>query len=1368
MSGKAKFRLSLMFALALVCGYVGWLFFRERDPIVPLETAERTYQDGLKLEKLKDFKNAAEKYDQANVLLEHSLKRLNGPHGLDKEKLEEVSGKVLYMKSLALRDKYYAAAAAAGKPLAEAKDSVTNQNFRTVLNIPDSKDREEATGCIRGAATLFLAKEYDVQLEALRLELMSTPIAWDQVEKLSRAILEIKPSDNRAKFMLAKFEFEQPEPGKLVPSAPERRSPERIRVAKRLVEEVKTDSTFPVWRTEFLNAQIHFWLMNRARDKRAPEFQSELATLDMLLLDEVVGAVPRIRRGEGMERLGAWDIDSVLMLHSLAADIAVETIRKKNLPDYSILAKVFRDTLAFCEKKLDGSDGNFSRPMLINVLLNVMSKSQSFLASQNEKEWLAGVELLRPLLREEFKSDRCDPYRVAQFAEILMREAQLRKSRGVRESEWVQLPIEAKKWLDDGLQFGKDHNLTNYQMAPFNMLAANILFFNTDKRENLEPFIRALELTKRHPQAEALALVLDGACDEREGRLEKARWKLTRALKIAGGEEEVRANASLANIYMAMGMPDHALVSLNQLAGVYDRFKDLSDLEKQWITQFLRQPRDYYALTAIANLESARKDIDAFYQKNPKARSFPAEIVKEREDRVKNLLQHELPRVTSQGFMTRISFVNYLTATRRRQLAENAWLELFNSEWKDRVELLTLKVGLMQVEAFEAFEAGNSNKGNEVLGSIDSIIEGFIQVHPTNESAKLYYALWLAQTKRNPQAREYLKKIADTTKLSPEFKRVLAAVTLSHNSSNSPMRLVKHMPRDPQIDHILFDIGRNIDTQVEQVRTELTRHESVGIGRVMLAEELYAKDDYYASAEAFAGTLDFTRIKAMAQHGVIRSMFALAAQDSDKALALNMKLLNEFPREPALHLTYAYVFLVRDEIGNPTDNWEVHGRKMGSALNVWAQHMKDEAADNDAMIALTKAEFWFRANRMDVARELTQKALSHDARNPNVLVACINMILDDPAQERDPNLRGYIEKLKAIAADSGPERALTNFLSGRAEEFEGQWPRAIAIYEETLKTFNRDRNAFMRLVNLLDMSGDYAKALKWAQAWRTELPNDLNAVSAQVRLLCRLNQGEPARLICTGFLADAVARANALAVEQINGPDAAKVNATREKAVESARCQAELELANAFFLGGDLAEAEKRIMQLPPTYLNTPITQEILGEVYVKQKQWAKAEAVFTTLVQNDRSNLVAVNNLAYLLAEHAKQPSKARDIILRTLKGNGATTSRRSADRFTPEFLATIGTVYMRLDSAEYGKEMMEFFKSAEERYPNDPRIKLTMGYAHELAGDLGRAGISYDSAVSKLASRADRMPQSQREALIREIDAARQRLAMKRRASN
>ena len=43
MSGKAKIRLALMFLLLGVSAYVGFLFFQERDPMVPLQVAERAY-----------------------------------------------------------------------------------------------------------------------------------------------------------------------------------------------------------------------------------------------------------------------------------------------------------------------------------------------------------------------------------------------------------------------------------------------------------------------------------------------------------------------------------------------------------------------------------------------------------------------------------------------------------------------------------------------------------------------------------------------------------------------------------------------------------------------------------------------------------------------------------------------------------------------------------------------------------------------------------------------------------------------------------------------------------------------------------------------------------------------------------------------------------------------------------------------------------------------------------------------------------------------------------------------------------------------------------------------------------------------------
>jgi predicted Zn-dependent protease len=1363
MNGKSKVRLWLMVILAAVCGYVGFLVYKERDPLVPLAAAEKAYEGGQQLEKQKDFKAASDKYEQANVLLDHALKRLNGPHGLEEAQLKEVSSNVLFLKAKSIRDKHFALAEASGKAIPETKDSVTNQSYRNILSIPDSKEREDAKACIRGA-TMGYSKDYDVHLEALRLELMTTPIPWDQVEKLSRAILEIKPDDSRAKYLMAKYEFEQPQPGRAY-ILPENRSLERIKNAKAYIDDVRRDKTFPMWRTEYLAAQIQYWHLNRARVKKDAEFNTALSNLEASLLDELSGALPRIRRGEGLEHVGSWDTDALLNLHALAADIAVEIIRKKKHSDNTLLSKVFRDTLAFCEKRIATDDPVFTRPMVISALLNLMSKSQSFLAAQSstqyEKEWQAGLDMLRPLLREEFKSDRCDPYRVAQFAELLMREAQLQKKRAPQ-SDWDKLALEAKQWFDDGLKFGKEKNLTNLQMAPFNMLAVNVFFFNTDKRENLTPYLDALTATKNHPQAQALALVIDGACDEREGRLEKAAWKLERARKIAGGEEEVRAYASLANIYMAMGMPDHALDALTHLRDVYDRFNDLSELERDWIKQFLRQPQDFFALTAIANMESARKAINSFKLKNPKAK-VPDQFVKDKEDRVRNLLSKHLPIVTGPGFMARISWVNYLTATRQRRLAEEELYTLAKA-YPNRFELLTLKIGITQVEAIEALEAGDVPRAEAIIKRVDEYIHLWMFDHPADKSAKLYKALWLAQTKRGDDARAYLAQIAAEFPNNKEFDRVFTAITLSHGGG-SAMRLLRHLPRDPQIDHLLTRIGQKVGDDQAKLRAALTRFESNGIARIMQAEELFFNGEYSKAADAYASALDFTRIKSMAQQGVIRSMFALAAQDSEKALQQNQRLLFEFPKEPCVLLSYAYVFLVRDHIGSPTHNWEESStRNMGSALNVWEQRMKDELADNHAMIALTQAEFWYRANRMDVARERTAKALSIDPNNPNILVACIHMILDDPGRDMDPKLRGYMHQLKRVAAE-GPENPMTNFLAARVEEYEGNWQKAVEYYEESLRKFPKDRSSAIRLVSLLDSRGEHARALHWAKYWHAQVPNDLQAVSAEIRMLCRLNQVDQARTVAFQFLAKAMVSANQ-AAQGIKDDNPVKQKEARDGAILAARCQAEIEFANGFFLGGAFQEAEKRLLQLPKDFLNLPISQELLAEVYVKQNQFAKAEKVFEGIVEKDKSNFVAVNNLAYLLAEYQKKPNQARDIILTSLKGKGTATSQRAADRFPPEFLATIGKVYMKLDNPAYGKEMMSFFKPASERYPRDPRILLYYGYANELAGEYVKANLFYERAMQSHNHIA--LSPQQRAVLENDIAISRARLLARSQSAN
>ena len=727
---------------------------------------------------------------------------------------------------------------------------------------------------------------------------------------------------------------------------------------------------------------------------------------------------------------------------------------------------------------------------------------------------------------------------------------------------------------------------------------------------------------------------------------------------------------------------------------------------------------------------------------NPKATRFPADIVKVSEDRVNGILSRDLPRQTAPGYLARTAYVNYLIQTKRRALAMKEWLDL-NKDFSERVELLRLRIGILQLEAFDS---GDPRRIETLATDVDGLIDTYIKTFPTNQSAKLLKALWLAQTRRNTEALALLKEISEQSGVTPELRRVAAAVILSIDTGSLPMRMVRHVGRNPQIDAVFDKLGQHVAEQQRDVRAVMTRYESTGLSRALEAEKYYDAKDYAKAAETFAGTLDFTRIKALAQHGVIRAMFALADQDTDKALALNKQMLYDFPEEPALLLTYAYIFLLRDEIGSPTDTWEIR-RTMGSALNVWERLTAREVNDNPVMVPLTRAEYWFRANRLDIAQQEMQRALQHDRQNPAVLGAFISMILDDPAREPKAQLREYLNDIKRLA----PDAPTTLYLTARVEEFERNWPAAIAAYESLLERFPNDRNSYMRLIEALDTTKDFARADKWIKKWRAEIPNDLQAIGCEIRILVRKGELDKARTIAAEFLK----YSGTLAMQRlksIEGKDPLELEKFRTLVMEDTRWLGELEIARGFYQGGAYEEAEKRLLQLPDAYRNTPLAQETLGELYLKQKQWAKALSVFEPMHKNDKTNWSTANNLAYLYARHLDKPWQARDVIMDVLKPPGQTQGFRSADRFRPDFLATVGSVYVKLNQQEQAKEMLDFYRVAAQRYPNDPRIMLYLGFAIELSGDIGRAKGYYEQALRRAGNAG--LSDSQRLQLIEDAD--------------
>src|SRR5262249_51411912 len=125
------------------------------------------------------------------------------------KRLATMEGQCFWLLARALRDRAYAQAMADQKPLQVVDDTSTGEKYRDFYRIPEPEDRQLALISVGYAAGLL--DDPEITKSALRIELVNPALQWEKIDNLAQQTLKHDPKDARAQYLLARYEFEQPE-----------------------------------------------------------------------------------------------------------------------------------------------------------------------------------------------------------------------------------------------------------------------------------------------------------------------------------------------------------------------------------------------------------------------------------------------------------------------------------------------------------------------------------------------------------------------------------------------------------------------------------------------------------------------------------------------------------------------------------------------------------------------------------------------------------------------------------------------------------------------------------------------------------------------------------------------------------------------------------------------------------------------------------------------------------------------------------------------------------------------------------------------------------------------------------------------------
>jgi predicted Zn-dependent protease len=733
------------------------------------------------------------------------------------------------------------------------------------------------------------------------------------------------------------------------------------------------------------------------------------------------------------------------------------------------------------------------------------------------------------------------------------------------------------------------------------------------------------------------------------------------------------------------------------------------------------------------------QEANRFLRENP-GKPFPPGLL----DRYENSADALIKRLDikaggkSKGnLMARLSLVNYLLRTNRRDVAEARLTELAN-DYPDSIDVLQMQVLSLVLPRDPKAKELDANG----VAAADVLIQKFIREYPRVSQGKAFYASWLMRTNRVEKALEYLKNPENFPGgRGDAINRLLADALMRSGQRAEAQKVLDTLPHSPTVDAQLIMISGDAATADKRLTDAMTRYEEQGRFRLAQARLRLAEGKYEEGIRGLVSAAEFADVGPAAKSLLPLALIAYVDADPAKGREAAVRLSAEMPEELGTYLATALACVFLEEIGTPNDRWE-QTKTMYSALNRWeavAQKQGMKRADT----TVTRAMYRVMAGDVDGARQDLAANLSQNPTHVPTMVLLTELALSLPA---DP-VRA--RELYDMIAKEDPKNPRLMALDAQIKATSGDWLGAAAVYERVIAAEPRNSGAYSARVAALESAKKPDDALQTARDWAARIPDDPRAVVEVVRLLTTSGNKAEAVKTADEYVARRAAEVRKALTEAKPPPAPADI----EKTVDQARGFALMAVTSAFFRANAYDEAEARCKEVRKMFPNAEKVILMLGDIATGKQDWDAALALYRELLKQNPRHFIAGNNAAWILAEKKNDPNGALAIVEEVRRSRGDRPI--GPERLPPEFLDTIGSVYMKLNRPERFAEMRLIFDAAVKRYPIDPRMYLFLANAQAALGDKPKALENYRLAIH-FAGQKNTVSEDQNKAVKEKAEAA------------